>query len=131
MTVDIDFCSLVESFFEKTAPPLEKMWDRWSDRWRPDKPYRRCKIRAAYDVMWFGRQYLAGQLFRCHLCGETNRWHVQGNERTGEIIVFVCEHRPEELGLAHWLPCRVVSTVPAQMVRKFWDTETGEPVYSY
>lgn len=93
--------------------PLERMYDRWKPDWeRGTVPKTTYIIYAANDIVWRGTAYLAGQSFRCRLCGSGDEWTLEGTEKHP---VFVCEHEPIQLtrgGL------RQIDSVPARVVGK-------------
>ena len=109
--------------------PLEKYWDQLSDRWEPDRPGGHVVILALGDITVDGDVFLHGTPIKCPLCGKSDNWEIEGDYKTKEIRVFVCEHKTkdlEKLGLLFWIPCRVVATVPAGKVWDFWPIDEGE-----
>lgn len=101
---------------------LEKFWTYSSDLWWPDEAIDKVRIRALGDVVIDGVVTLNDQFIKCPLCGRDDNWDVEGDSRKHIVKVFVCEHNRkqlEELGLVFWLPCRVVSTVPADLVLEY------------
>lgn len=124
--VETDELVNAEELFKKT--PYEKMCENWSDR-EPEHPKTRVRIYAYSDTDWNDGVTLASTPFECPLCGRDDKWFIQGHKQEIElqgkmrevdvVKVFVCEHRPEDVGLVHWLPCRVVATVPPKKVSKF------------
>jgi hypothetical protein len=116
-----DFDKVAREMWEKSKPPLEKMYDRWmgEGNWEPERPRTRYAIYSWKDTQWQGLQVMAGQRFPCHLCGETDRWTIVGDEVKREIRVFICEHEPIPVGRG---AVRQISSVPARLVSRFEET---------
>lgn len=109
-----EFDEFLDDLFKRT--PLEEMWDKWSDRWEPKHPRTRYAIYGIEDMKINGTMVTLGNKIPCHLCGNTDRWVIEGDERTKEIRVFVCEHEPVRIFGGS---IRQVSTIPAWKVAKF------------
>ena len=116
-----EFDKLASELWEQSKPPLEKMYDHWMGKgnWEPERLQNRYAIYSMEDVQWCGHQVLAGRRFPCHLCGEKDRWTIEGDEVTGQIRVFICEHEPISLGHG---AVRQISSVPAHLVARFEET---------
>lgn len=114
------FTEYVNNLWEKTKPPLEKIWDGMvgESNWEPDQLKERTfyTLPSIKDVYWCGSQILAGQNFPCHLCNEVDLWVAEGTvskEGVFTVKVFVHEHEPVSIGMA---TIRQVSTVPPRLV---------------
>lgn len=116
-----EFNEIARDLWEQSKPPLEEMYDRWMGQgnWEPRPPKTRFAIYSHRDVVWCGRRILAGQPFPCHICGETDRWCVEGDEVRRLARVFVCEHEPVQLGFG---ALRKISTVPVHLVGRYEET---------
>ena len=116
-----EFDKVANDLWERSKPPLEKMYDNWmgEGNWEPERPQNRYAIYSWEDVQWRGHHVLAGRPFPCHLCGETDRWTIVGDEVKHQIHVFVCEHDPIPVGRG---AVRQISSVPARLVARFEET---------
>lgn len=113
-----EFDNFAREVWERSKPPLERMYDRWmgEGNWEPKRPLTRYFIYSRGDVTWRGAFFLAGQPFRCHLCGATDRWAVEGNDARQMARVFVCEHEPIHIGRG---AVRQISSVPVYLVGRY------------
>ena len=90
---------------------LEKFWDQMLPGWDHDQLHADTCYRlfAAADTDKHGLTTLAGQPFRCHLCGKDNCWKFE-NEN-----VFVCEHEPVSIGR---MAIRQISSMPTRLIER-------------
>ncbi len=116
-----EFDEVANELWEKSKPPLEKMYDSWmgEGNWEPDRPQTQYAIYSREDVLWCDHLVLLGQPFPCHLCGETDHWTIVGDEVKREILVFICEHEPIPVGRG---AVRQLSSVPPRLVGRIEET---------
>jgi hypothetical protein len=91
---------------------LEKYWDQMLPGWdheelSEEEPHYR--LFAAADTYKHGLTTLAGQPFKCHLCGADDCWTFE-NEN-----VYVCEHEPISIGRG---AIRQISSIPTRLIEQ-------------
>ena len=88
---------------------LEQIYDQMLPGWDKDEFDERTRYRiyAAADTDRLGQTTLAGQPFKCHLCGADDEW-TPDNEH-----VFVCEHEPIFVGRGS---IRQISSIPTRLI---------------
>lgn len=92
--------------WENLKTPLDRMYDRWvgEGNWEPTSTPTTFRV----------YEHTTDLPVRCHICGSTDNWVIEGDEVRRIARVFVCEHEPIAAGVGM---IRQIATIPVRAVR--------------